>query len=273
MQCIYVDVLIVLNWYINYFILLGTAKLTHTSFKRKRLVLSALVGAISSLIILLPPMQYLVSVGVKFALSVGLVLIAFKRSSLANTLKMALYFCVISFVFAGMILALQSTLHSDVIATNNSYVYADFSMVFLVVSTTVCYAVLCIVRHLLDKTTGATGEWSLRISYGGKSLEVDGLADTGNALTDTFSGKPIVICSQESLRGLLEVPSLDDVGTLKGFRLVPYSTIGESGVVVSFKPDSVTILDTNSGYSKNVDVLIGISGQCNRAIFNPKILA
>jgi stage II sporulation protein GA (sporulation sigma-E factor processing peptidase) len=136
----------------------------------------------------------------------------------------------------------------------------------------VCYAILCVVRYLVDKNTGATGEWSLRISYGGKLIEVDGLADTGNALTDTFSGKPIVICSRESLESLLEVPTLDSLDTLRGFRLVPFSTIGESGVVVSFKPDSVTIVDTTSGFSKSVDVLIGISGECERAIFNPKIL-
>jgi stage II sporulation protein GA (sporulation sigma-E factor processing peptidase) len=179
---------------------------------------------------------------------------------------------MISFVFAGMMLALQCTIHSDVITTNNSYVYANFSIGFLVISTTVCYAILCVVRYLVDKNTGATGEWSLRISYGGKLIEVDGLADTGNALTDTFSGKPIVICSRESLESLLEVPTLDSLDTLRGFRLVPFSTIGESGVVVSFKPDSVTIVDTTSGFSKSVDVLIGISGECERAIFNPKIL-
>lgn len=269
MKSIYVDVLVVLNWYIDYFVLLATAKLTHTNVRRKRLVLSGLVGAVSSLIILLPPMHYLVNVLVKFVLSVGLVLIAFGKSSLKVTLKLSLYFCVISFTFAGMVVALNGILHSDVLSTNNSYVYADFSLTFLVVSTALCYGVLCVVRRLVDTHTGATGEWSLSITYHGKSVTIQGLADTGNSLTDSFSGRPVVVCSKDSLRGIINP---DEPTSLNGFRLIPFATIGNGGLVVSFIPDSVTITDITQNYSKPIDVLIGISGTCDRAIFNPKVL-
>lgn len=269
MKSIYVDVLIVLNWYINYFVLLATAKMTHTSIKRKQLVISGLVGAFSSLIILLPPMHYIVNVLVKFVLSVGLVLIAFGKHGLKTTLKLSLYFCVISFTFAGMVVALNGILHSEVLSTNNSYVYANFSLTFLVISTTMCYGILCVVRHLVDSHTGASGEWSLNVTYQGKSVIIKGLADTGNALTDSFSGKPVVVCSKDSLR---EILNPDDPTSLRGFRLIPFSTIGNGGLVISFIPDSVTITDITQNYTKPIDVLIGISGTCDRAIFNPKVL-
>jgi stage II sporulation protein GA (sporulation sigma-E factor processing peptidase) len=122
---------------------------------------------------------------------------------------------------------------------------------------------------LVDNHTGVTGEWYLSITYLGKSVTIKGLADTGNSLTDSFSGKPVVVCSKDSLRGIIDP---DELASLKGFRLIPFSTIGEGGLVVSFIPDSVTITDTTQNYSKSIDVLIGISGTCDRAIFNPKVL-
>lgn len=272
LQCIYVDVLIILNWYINYFILLATAKITHTAFKYKRLILSALLGAFSSLLIILPTMNYITNVIIKFILSVVLILIAFGKRSIADTLKMSLYFCVIGFIFAGMIMALKNTLNSNIISTNNSYIYVNFSIVFLIVSTTICYITLCIIRHLLDKNTGSLGDWSLKISYRDKSITIKGLADTGNALTDTFSGKPVIVCSKEILKDLISIPNLEDINNLKGFRLIPFSTIDKGGLIVSFKPDSIVIVDNLKGISKNVDALIGVSGNSKKAIFNPKIL-
>ncbi len=273
-KCIYIDVLVILNWYINYFILLGTAKLTHTGFKRHRLILSSFIGGISALIILIPTMNYLINIVIKYALSIGLVYIAFEKQSIRSVLKNSLYCCVISFIFAGMMYAIQSVLHSNVISTNNSYVYANFSITFLIVSTAVCYGVLCVIRHCMDKNSTCYNRWSVTITYNKKSITIDGLADTGNALTDIFSGKPVIVCSKHTLEPLTNVPNVENITNTKlnGFRLIPYSTIAQGGVIVSFIPDSVQIIDKTSKRSKMVDVLIGVSGTCKSAIFNPKIL-
>ena len=243
LHCIYVDVLIVLNWYINYFILLGTAKITHIGFKRKRLVMSSFIGALSSLMILLPTMNYLINVALKLIISLILIL-----------------------------MALKGILNSEVISTNNSYVYANFSIKFLIISTTISYGLLCLLRFFMDKNTNTSGEWLLTIIYNGKSVEIKGLADTGNSLVDTFTGKPVVVCSKVSLQNVINIPSLEDIGSLKGFRLIPYSTISNGGIIISFVPDKVTITNLSSGRSKDIDVLIGVSGDCSQAIFNPKIL-
>ncbi|MGN1411563.1 MAG: sigma-E processing peptidase SpoIIGA [Oscillospiraceae bacterium] len=271
---IYIDVLVILNWYINYFILLGTAKITHIAFNRKRLVLSSFIGALFSLIILLPTMNYFLSVLIKFLISNILIVIAFKWKSIYTNLKMSLYFSVISFIFAGIMMALENVLSSSSISSNNGVVYADFSIRFLIISTAICYGILCLTRYLMDKNTIYQGDWSLTIEYDGKTLNIDGLADTGNSLTDIFSGKPVIICSKTSLEDFINIPNLDNSYNcnLNGFRLIPFSTIDKGGVIVSFKPDNVIIRNLSNGFSKSVDVLVGVSGNCKKAIFNPKIL-
>ncbi|MDE5917296.1 MAG: sigma-E processing peptidase SpoIIGA, partial [Oscillospiraceae bacterium] len=54
MKCIYLDVLIVLNIYVNYFLIKGTGKLTHTPVKTLRCAISSFVGSFFSLTIFLP---------------------------------------------------------------------------------------------------------------------------------------------------------------------------------------------------------------------------
>lgn len=271
---IYVDVLIILNWYINYFILLGTAKITHIGFNRKRLILSAFIGALFSLMILLPTMNYLLSVVIKFIISNILILVAFNWKSLMSNLKMSFYFSVISFLFAGGMMALETVVNCRNISLNNGIVYADFSIKFLIISTTICYGILCAIRYIMDKNSNFSGDWYLTITYEGKTLRVNGLADTGNGLIDTFSGKPVIVCSKTTLSSIIDIPNVDSIYNynLKGFRLIPFSTIDKGGMIVSFKPDNVTIDNLVNGFSKSVDVLIGISGECEKAIFNPKIL-
>lgn len=53
MQVIYVDVLLFFNFCVNYFLLRGTAFLTHTPCRIPRCLLSALLGSFSALVILL----------------------------------------------------------------------------------------------------------------------------------------------------------------------------------------------------------------------------
>ena len=62
MKTIYLDVLLCLNLYINYFVLRATAKLLHAKLRTGRCLLAAGVGSLFSLTILLPPMPPVYSI-------------------------------------------------------------------------------------------------------------------------------------------------------------------------------------------------------------------
>ncbi len=59
MPVIYLDVLVVLNWFIDFLLLSSTSRILRLPFKRWRLVLGALLGGISSCLIFLPAMPFL----------------------------------------------------------------------------------------------------------------------------------------------------------------------------------------------------------------------
>ena len=53
-QVIYIDVLIIVNLFVNYFILLTTSKFLNLKLKLSRLILGEILGAIYSLYIFIP---------------------------------------------------------------------------------------------------------------------------------------------------------------------------------------------------------------------------
>ena len=58
MPVIYLDVLVVLNWFIDFLLLSSTSRILRLPFKRWRLVLGALLGGISSCLIFCRPCRF-----------------------------------------------------------------------------------------------------------------------------------------------------------------------------------------------------------------------
>lgn len=79
---IYVDVLVVINIFINYFLLSAASLIVRLKTKRIRLAAGAFTGGAYSLVIFLPNIPNTLSVFMNFCMSVLLVLIAFAPKKL-----------------------------------------------------------------------------------------------------------------------------------------------------------------------------------------------
>ncbi len=71
----------------------------------------------------------------------------------------------------------------------------------------------------------------------GSCCEIRGLWDTGNVLKDPLSEKPVCILEQSTIEKLT-----GEKENLKGFRLIPYRTVGKSGVMPVFELEKMYIV-------------------------------
>lgn len=272
MQTIYVDVLIVLNIYVNYFILRASAKITHAPLKNIRCIAASAYGSLFSLLILAPQLNVIISTLIKMASAVTIVAAAFgfhgKRQFLIDTLT----FFAVNFIFGGVIYAVYSWLKPDFIHFNNTYFYIDFSLIILIITTAALYFMVCAVRFFLDRTPDEADCYRVIIRYKDKITSLDALADTGNSLVDFFTGSPVIICGKDRLAAITEFTADEVTGFPKGFRLIPCSTISEDSVIPVFRPDEVIILNARNGLRKSVEAMIGLCSGSTDAIFNPKLI-
>ncbi len=280
MTYIYVDVLIILNIYVNYFLIKATSRITHTGLKTIRCVISSVVGSVFSLMILLPEIGLIANFIIKLFAAVLIVAIAFGIKDKRQLLKLILYFYGMNFVFAGIMLAMYMIFKPSFMGYNNSSIYIDFSLLTLVICTIIAYGAICLIRLIMDRSKADGGKYTVIIKLADKVISIDGLMDTGNSLVDSFSGKAVIVCSKSDVCKLFNedisfnVNNYTQISTEmpKGFRLIPFSTISESGIIPVFKPDEVIIREENTKKLKRVDALIGVNERETDAIFNPKLL-
>lgn len=252
---IYADVLIILNTYINFILLRLSGYFVGAEINRLRLFSGAFAGGVYSLIILADGMSRGVSVILKIAVSALIVIISFRQHSIRYFLRCFLSFYTVSFVFAGLMLALWIFVSPDTMMYNNGEVYFGFDTMTLLVTATVCYGLLRLIYFFIEKRTAKASLFNIEIYFLDKVISCRALLDSGNNLRDYFTSLPVILVSEEKLRELMQ----DDITREKlKVRYIPFSTIGGEGLVPVFRPDRVRIYSVSSDFETS-DVLIGQS--------------
>lgn len=271
-QVVYVDILIALNIIINYFLLLATAKISKTTPHRIRLLLSSVAGALFSLIIFLPEINFLLLSLVKIIFSAVIVTLAFGYKNLLTfAKKIALFYCA-NFIFAGGVIALWLFFAPKGLVLNNSVVYFNIRADVLVMLTAIIYAFVVIVAKITEKIFPKSSVYNLKIKLKEKQTKLIAYLDSGNTLRDVFTDKPVIICKTEKIAELFDdnikdvlksnLPILEKYQAVMcadmRFKIIPFTTVGGEGALLAFSPDDVEIssLDVNIN---NANVLIALS--------------
>ncbi|MEI3541961.1 MAG: sigma-E processing peptidase SpoIIGA [Acutalibacteraceae bacterium] len=283
-QTIYVDVLISVNLFINYFLLLSVAKILNLKTIKKRLILSAFVGAMYSLIILLPPMNGIFSLVIKLFMSASIVVLAFKWVNRWLFFKIIITFYGINFLFGGIIFCLWYFVMPNAIFVNNNMIYLNLSPLFLVVATFLAYLAI----RLMNKITGCQNhlnlDYDILVKFNEKTLTLKAKVDTGNTLREPFSGLPVIVAQYKFIENMVPQPIkeyfcalnksdsdkdfLYNTQKFKNFRLIPYKTISGTGILPAFKPTYIKILSKNQNIKKEAYIAV-----CGEKIFNEEFQA
>lgn len=265
MEVIYVDSLLLINLIINYFLLLLTGKVCGLPLLRLRFALGAALGAVYSLLVVLPGLEWLQSAPIKAAAGLFMALIAFGGER--RFLRSALAFFVVSAAFGGAVYA-ASMLGG---LPRGDSIYIPVSMRVLVLSFALCYVVISIVFHRAVKKAERRIH-DVELAFMGRISGFSALRDTGNELYDYASGCEVMVVDSAAVEGLF-TPAVSaclngggaptDVfealsaipGCAGRFRLLPYSAVGVSqGLLLGFRPDKMLF---DGREEKNI--LIGLS--------------
>ena len=146
----------------------------------------------------------------------------------------------------------------------------DFSLLQLILFTLLAYGAMQLVQRLRNRLFPATDPYQVYIRQGEKMVLLPGLPDTGNQLTDCFSGRMVIVCSAEQLHPLF--PPGKTIQQMKHYRILPCTTVSSSGMIPVFLPDEIVICNQATGMRRSVDAMIGIGQTQGNAVFHPKLI-
>lgn len=248
---VYIDLLFFLNLVVDYFILSLTARLSGAAAGFLRQLGGAAAGALFSFIIFLPALPLPLEWGIRLLLSALIILCAFGFGSGRRFLRLWLTFYAVSFLYAGLMLAVWFLFHPAGLAVHNGVVYFQISPLLLLCGTAGAYGVIWLGRRLIRRPAPAGRRERVEIRLGDRKVELTALVDTGHSLTDILSDEPVVVASFSAVAPLLSpesLPAFRKVGQPPGgdmagrYRLIPYSVVGGGGLLPAFRCDGAAVL-------------------------------
>ena len=241
METVYLDELFALELAVDYFLLLGTAKVCGLPYRRGRFLLGAALGAAWSGAGLLPALAWLRLPAMRLVLAGAMTLAAFGGQR--RLWRCFAGFLGVSALFGGAVYAAYLARGADRTAP------LRLDMRVLVLAFAVCWAAVSLLyrggvkkarRHILELT----------VERDGRTVHLRALEDTGNGLTDPISGCAAFVAQAEALGGLfpareaalLRGPPTEAALHIPGARLIPCAGLDGSGrLLLAFRPDRVTV--------------------------------
>ncbi len=243
---VYADVLLVINLFVNYALLLCSSMIMKNPASRWRVLLGATIGAFYGLVIFLPKVPSLIELVLKIASAALIVFGTFGYKNLRYFLRCFFTFFAVSFAFGGIMLVLWVTVAPIGMVYNNGAVYFDIDLAVLAVSTVVSFAIVSLISHFSSRRAPKESVAIVKVAYKGETVSATALIDTGNSLKESFSGYPVALGQLDTLKKITpeavkEFLNGRDITPSSDFRLVMHKTVSGTGVLPVFKPDYIEI--------------------------------
>lgn len=222
---VYMDGVFLLNFMVDFLLLLAAARLCGYPVKWLRITLGALLGGVYGACCLLPGFYFLgnilwrtVSLGMIAAVAYGVSVSGARRGV----------------VFAFLCLALGGAVMG-----------LDKGGILGIISAAGILCLLCCFGF--QGPIGGAAYLPVELFYEDKHICITALQDTGNTLRDPITGRQVLVVGADvasRLTGLtqqqLRTP-VDSVGVLPGLRLIPYRSVGSNSFLLAIRLPKVKI--------------------------------
>jgi stage II sporulation protein GA (sporulation sigma-E factor processing peptidase) len=272
MKTVYADVVWLINFAMDFVILLVTGWMAKKKTKRWRLLTGAAIGASYSLLLIFPvAATTIVSLFAKLLFSCLMVLIVFGPQNVVEFLRFWGLFYLASFLLGGAAYGINSLFYDTQLLGGMVFTSGKPAWIPNIGVSLVALSVPVV--YVLGRTTWNRMErwklrdanlWNVSVVIDGQSVRFAGLLDTGNALTDPLTRLPVAVVEWEAVAAILpEVlhqpyrgqrdPTLElaelelDERWQSRFRIVPYRGVGGSmGMLLAFRPAEMVLEQNES---------------------------
>ncbi len=258
MRVIYADSVFLLNFTIDYLLLLATGKICTLPLRRGRMALGAVWGGVYALCSTLWPEFFALAT---LKILSGLACAAIAYGGKGRFPRTAVVFFAVSAAFGGTLYALAGLGGGSL----ENGAILGLSSRTLILSFAICYAALSLVfRGMGRRSEREVKEVELKLR--GSTVSFTALQDTGNELLDT-AGRPVLTARWSAVAPLFpELPrppvdptelclALDALEGMSGrCRVMSCATVTSGGLLAAFRPDKILI-----GGKSTAHALVAIS--------------
>ena len=240
---LYVDLVLLLNFGIDFLLLLTISIILKRKITINRLLIGSFIGSLS-ILFLFTNINSITLFIYKILISILMTIITFNYTNIKYTLINLLYLYITSIVLGGFLYLLNlefSLKHTGLIFINNGL---SINFIFLIItSPIILYLYIKQIKKLKYKYSNY---YNISIFINNIEYKYIGYMDTGNMLKDYLTGKPVILIDKRKV-----------LFNIAHFRLIPYNSV-ETGLLKIVKVDK--IMFENKTYK---NILLGIVENIN----------
>ena len=236
---VYLDLVMILNFFIDFILLLTVSIVLKRKVNIKRIILGAFLGGISILFLFFNINSFLLFI-FKLIISILMVIITFKYENIKYTLINILYLYITSIILGGFLylLIIEFSYKQVGIIFINNGLSINF-IILIIISPVILY--IYIKQNKLLKYT-YSNYYDVELIKNNKSYKYIGYMDSGNVLVDSLTNKKVILIDKRKI-----------LFNIKEFRLIPYMGVNGMNMIKVVKIDK--LIFNNKEYD---NVLLGI---------------
>lgn len=239
---IYADILILVNFLVDFFLLEAARLILRRSVKTGRMLLGAAVGGIGSLYIFLPVESRVFDLIFRIIVSAVGTLTAFGFGGFKRFIKANLVLLAVSCGYGGIMTFLWRIFSPKGMAVINSVVYFNISPLVLIGVTVGAYIIWTIIFGHFSRTAKCSEDCSVTLFADGHTADFKAILDTGNSISDNFGKSEIIVADRSVAVSLFgNCDTEENVRLRPRYRIVPCRTVSGSDLLEGFRCDKAKI--------------------------------
>lgn len=247
-QDVYVDLLFLINFSMDYICLYACAKIMRKRLIFWRLLTAAAIGGVYSVISVFLPFTTPTDLiaDALFCLVICAIAFSEKGRRMRSTLLCGFLFVGISMMMGGVMTAIFNFLNRLDIPLDSIEGDGISTYLFAIIAAVAGFITMRSGKIIAKKSD--IRECKLFVSVMGKQGEFFALSDSGNLVKDPISGKSIVLIDRNLLGKLIDLKIFDDFASgspgshpdgMPPMRLVPIKTAGGRSLLCALPPEKL----------------------------------
>lgn len=270
-QTVYVDLLFLINFSMDFLCFFLTAKLLNRRLPVFRALAASAAGGIYSDAVLFINVGRIASLAIDIAVCAAMCAIVFlSRKEIRSLPLCTLVYLAVSMALGGFMTALFNLLNSSGLTVSDGDSASDGISVWMFAFLAAAAGIMTLLggKFFRRKTCEKSAE--VEITYGGKKVKLRAMTDSGNLLREPISGRPCIVADVSSVGSIIppevvravkskDISAIETFApqTARNIRIVPARTASGDGMLIALKAEQITV--GCGGKNHNVDALIALS--------------
>jgi stage II sporulation protein GA (sporulation sigma-E factor processing peptidase) len=250
---VYVDILLLENFVVNFFIMYIVMQTMRLSFKLKFIILSSGLGSLYVLTLLLPQLKVFTLLPFKLLTAFIMVILVIKPLNIWMLLRGTVLYIFYSMLLAGFIVFIELNNQTSYL---EGMLYGKFSYKgslikgVLIAAMIIYIALDRLVVFIKDRRDMTNFTYTIEVGFCNCNSRINAFLDTGNELREPVTNLPVIIVERNILKEL----DLKEDNKM----YIPYKVLnGIPAKIEAFKPTYIKLYQDENNY-KYVNAVIGL---------------